>query len=87
MSILNDRKLVVLGEGVDLFARPLPDSLQGHTLAESGIGAQTGLNVVAVKRDGTIVTRLTPDLQLQAGDELVMVGAGEQVGTFVDTYR
>ncbi|NBB74704.1 MAG: potassium transporter TrkA [Bacteroidetes bacterium] len=87
MSILNDRKLVVLGEGVDLFARPLPDSLQGHTLAESGIGAQTGLNVVAVKRHGSIVTRLTPDLQLQAGDELVMVGAGEQVDAFVDAYR
>lgn len=86
MSILNNRELVVLGEGVDLFTRELPPSLHGKTLAESGIGAQTGLNVVAVKHNGTIVTRLAPDLRLKEGDELVMVGSDEQVDAFVTTY-
>jgi Trk K+ transport system NAD-binding subunit len=86
MSIVNERELVVLGEGVDLFTRPLPASLYGTTLAESGIGAKTGLNVVAVKHNGEVVTRLPPDLRLKAGDELVMVGADEQLDTFVETY-
>jgi len=87
MSILNNRELVVLGEGVDLFTRELPPALHGRTLAESGIGATTGLNVVAVKHNGEVVTRLSPDLQLKEGDELVMVGSDEQVSTFVDMYR
>ncbi len=86
MAILNDKELVVLGEGVDLFTRALPSSLHGTTLVESGIGAKTGLNVVAVKHDGEIVTRLRADLQLKEGDELVMIGADEQVETFVNTY-
>jgi Trk K+ transport system NAD-binding subunit len=86
MSIVNERELVVLGEGVDLFTRPLPASLYGTTLAESGIGSKTGLNVVAVKHNGEVVTRLSPDLRLKAGDELVMVGADEQLDTFVETY-
>ena len=86
MATLNDKELVVLGEGVDLFTRDLPPTLHGQTLAESGIGAKSGLNVVAVKRDGMVATKLPPDLQLQAGDELVMVGADEQVDTFVATY-
>ena len=87
MAILNDKELVVLGEGVDLFTRELPPVLHGTTLAESGIGAKTGLNVVAVKHNGEVATRLTPDLQLKEGDELIMVGADEQVNTFVDVYR
>jgi Trk K+ transport system NAD-binding subunit len=55
-------------------------------LAESGIGAKTGLNVVAVKRNGTLVTRLRPDLRLPPGTELVMVGADEQVDAFVEAF-
>ena len=86
MSILNDRELVVLGEGVDLFTRPVPRPLHGKTLAESGIGAQTGLSVVALRTDGRFVTRLTPDQQLEPGAELVMIGSDEQVETFVDLY-
>lgn len=86
MSILNDRELVVLGEGVDLFTRNLPASLHGKTLAESGIGAKTGLNVVAVKTDRQLTTRLMPDLKLESGTELVMIGSDDQVDVFVDTY-
>jgi Trk K+ transport system NAD-binding subunit len=86
MATLNNKELVVLGEGVDLFTRPLPESLHGKTLAESGIGARTGLNVVAVKTDGQLTTRLAPDLTLEPGAELVMVGSDDQVDVFVDTY-
>jgi Trk K+ transport system NAD-binding subunit len=86
ISILKNNDLVVLGEGVDLYTRPVPSSLHGTTLSESGIGARTGLNVVAVKTDGHVVTRLDPDLQLTSDMELVMIGSNEQVGAFVEAY-
>ncbi|NBC15730.1 MAG: potassium transporter TrkA [Bacteroidetes bacterium] len=86
MSILKNKELIVLGEGVDLYIRTVPSSLQGRTLAESGIGAKTGLNVIAVKTDGQVITRLPPDQRLVPGAELVMIGADEQVDAFVDAY-
>jgi K+/H+ antiporter YhaU regulatory subunit KhtT len=71
---------------VDLYIRTLPSSLHGTTLAQSGIGAQTGLSVIALKTDGRILTSLTPDQPLEAGTELVMIGTDEQLDAFVDSY-
>ncbi len=48
-------------------------------------GAALGQRL-AMQRGGKFA-RLTPDLQLKEGDELIMVGANEQVSTFVDVYH
>jgi uncharacterized protein with PhoU and TrkA domain len=77
-SILQGRELVVLGEGVDLFYMPLPPSLVGKTLADTGIGARTGLNVIAVQKGGRFVTNLTTDHRLSKGSTLVALGSTEQ---------
>lgn len=86
-SILKGKKLVVLGEGVDLFARPLPKSLVGKTLALSGIGAMTGLNVVALKQDGELITDVLPHIELEPKMQLLMVGSDEQVQRFTHIYE
>jgi len=87
MSILKNKELVVLGEGVDLFTRSLPDSLAGRRLADSGIGARTGLNVVALKNGEEVRTDLSPTTELPAGCELVLIGSDEQMKTFVEAYE
>jgi Trk K+ transport system NAD-binding subunit len=86
-SILRDRKLLVLGEGVDLFAREVPPSLYGKTLAQSGIGAMTGMNVVALKVDGQTISGFSPIIELEQGMELLLVGSNEQVQRFVELYE
>lgn len=86
MSILHERKLMVLGEGVDVFTRVLPPVLHGKSLAESGIGARTGLSVIALKTDGEFITRLSPNTRLDRGTELVMIGADEQLESFAKAY-
>lgn len=53
-SIVQERELVVLGEGVNLFCVPPPRSLVGKTLLEAGIGERTGLNVIAVQGGGQV---------------------------------
>lgn len=70
--------LVVLGEGANLFVEAVPASLQGKTLAESGIGARTGLNVIAVRREGHSLTNPPASTELAAGAELVMLGTVAQ---------
>ena len=86
MSILKGKELLVLGEGVDLFTHDVPSALASHTLAESGIGARTGLSVVAIKEDGELRTRLAPDLKLERGQRLVMIGSPAQDVSFREAF-
>jgi Trk K+ transport system NAD-binding subunit len=85
-SILRGKKLVVLGEGVDLFAREVPESLKGKTLAESGIGALTGMSVVALKQGDETITHFSPGTRLEEGTELLLIGSNEQVQRFIKLF-
>lgn len=86
-SALKEKRLVVLGEGVDLFPRDVPPRLKNRTLADSEIGARTGLNVIAIEQNGTFQTDLTADTVLPANGRLVMVGTEAQTEAFVDAFE
>jgi Trk K+ transport system NAD-binding subunit len=86
LSLVHGRELVLVGEGVDLFVEPVPPGLAGRTLAESALGARTGLNVVAVqKQDGTALNPVA-NTELEDGSELVMLGSAEQLAEFRKTF-
>jgi Trk K+ transport system NAD-binding subunit len=54
-AVLQDRELVLLGEGIEFYTLPLSSALAGKTLADSEVGARTGLNVIAIDDgDGTV---------------------------------
>jgi Trk K+ transport system NAD-binding subunit len=87
MSLLRGYELVVLGEGVELFSVAVPPSLVGRQLADSGIGSSTGMSVVALDRDGHLVTRLTGDTPLEQGAVLIMLGSLEQRRKFAELFE
>jgi voltage-gated potassium channel len=87
LSLLQGKEQVVLGEGVDLFYVSLPRSLEGKKLAESGIGARTGLNVIAINQDGNVVTNPRASMTLSAGCELVMLGNADQRQEFAEIFE
>jgi voltage-gated potassium channel len=87
LSLLRGYELVVLGEGVELFSIPVPPSLRGRQLGGSGIGSGTGMSVVALDRDGTLVTRLTGETPLEKGTLLLMLGSLEQRRKFADLFE
>lgn len=87
MAALKNRRLVVLGEGVDLFTRPVPSSLEGKTLAESDIGARTGLNVIAIDVGEDLLTSVTAETSLPPGADLLLAGTRDQVDAFVEAYE
>jgi K+/H+ antiporter YhaU regulatory subunit KhtT len=72
---------------VELFSIAVPPSLTGRRLAESGIGSETGMSVVALDRGGTLVTRLTGDTPLERGAVLVMLGSLEQRRRFAELFE
>ncbi len=86
LSISKGQDLTVLGEGFTLFITQIPKSLEGKSLAESGIGAQTGLSVIAIKENSEVVTVLAANTILPHGAEIVMLGNIEMKHKFNKTY-
>jgi voltage-gated potassium channel len=85
-GLLQTRESVVIGEGVELFHVPLPAALAGRTLEQSAIGERTGLNVIAVQRDGRLETNPPASAPLLAGSELIMLGSPQQRQAFADAF-
>jgi len=86
MALLLHREVVVLGDGADLFMLRVPESLAGKTLAESGIGAHTGLNVIAVQFGEETVTNPAASCRLRSGGEIAVIGTSEQRQAFTDRF-
>jgi len=86
LSTVQSSDLMVLGEGADLFLETTPGKLEGKTLAESGIGAETGLNVIAVRTHGVSTTNPPASTPLEPGAELVMLGTVSAHQTFVKRF-
>jgi voltage-gated potassium channel len=82
LSLVHGREIVLAGEGVDMFVEPVPARLAGHTLGESGIGARTGLNVIAIQKPDGPALNPTSATELAPDHELVMLGTAEQHGVY-----
>jgi Trk K+ transport system NAD-binding subunit len=87
MARLDERELAVIGGGLDFATLPLPKRLVGKTLAESEIGARTGLLVLAVERDGAFVTNPPASTRLEQGAALVVLGDDAHRRRFAEEYR
>ena len=78
LAALQNRELLVVGEEVDLFVVPVPAVLGGKTLAESGIGATTGLNVIGLQNGEDVVSSPTATSVLTPGAQLLLLGTNDQ---------
>jgi voltage-gated potassium channel len=85
-ALLQGREPVLLGEGVDLFLVRTPDKLLGKTLAESDMGASTGLIVIGIQQGEQIVTNPPASTVLSPDSDLLMVGTTEQRQTFAEMF-
>ncbi len=87
LAIVQQRELVVLGEGVDLFHVPAPPSLHGRSLAEAAIFTKTGLNVIAMLDASDAVSLPSADTRVLSGMTLIAVGAAADRERFGATFR
>jgi Trk K+ transport system NAD-binding subunit len=86
MSLLRGHPPLLLGEGVELFAVPVPPVLAGRSLVQSGIGSRTGLSVVAVQRGEELTAPLTSETVLPEDAKLLMLGSDEQRTAFGEAF-
>jgi len=86
ISYLQERELIVLGEGIDLFVVKVPKSLAGKSLGETHIGSGIGLTVIAIQKDENIITNPPAGAILNLNSELLMVGSAEQRDAFISRF-
>ncbi|MFB6165442.1 MAG: TrkA family potassium uptake protein [Haloarculaceae archaeon] len=82
----------ILGEDVITFGQQVEvvrfdaGPFAGRSLGESNIRAVTGVTVVAVERDGEVVTDLGPSFTFEPGDSLVVAGPDASITEFAARY-
>ena len=87
IALVRGHEPVLLGEGVELFTIPVPSSLGGRTLLESGIGSKTGMSVIGVEGPDGQVTQIDGATTLVRDSELVLLGSREQRRAFAEAYE
>ncbi|MGQ4555675.1 NAD-binding protein [Halobellus sp. GM3] len=80
-NVLEDRDVLSLDRQVEVIRMRAP-KITGRTIGDADIRAKTGCTVVAIDRDGTIVTDVGPDTRIEADDRLVIAGIDEKIRTF-----
>ena len=83
-TILESEEVMSLDKQVEVVRTRAP-GLVGRTLGEADVRARTGCTVVAVERDGEVVTDLGPDFRIEEGDELVIAGTDKGTNRFTKT--
>ena len=61
LAAMENRKMMVLGEYLQFYHVPTPESLYGKTLAESHIGSETGVIVLGVENENQLITNPSKD--------------------------
>jgi len=85
-AYLLGREPVMVGEGADFYSVKVPPALAGKTLAESGIGAQTGLVVIAIETDLETLSNPPASTLLVPASRLLMLGTHAQRERFAEFF-
>ncbi|MFB6153668.1 MAG: TrkA family potassium uptake protein [Halodesulfurarchaeum sp.] len=80
---LLDEEVIGLETQIEVI-RVQTDSFAGQSLADADIRARTGCTVVAVERDGTLITGPEPTFTFEAEDTLIVAGTDEDIDQFND---
>jgi Trk K+ transport system NAD-binding subunit len=68
-----DEEVVTYGTQVEIVRTP-GDPIAGWSLSEVDLRTRTGCTVIAVDREGEVLTEIDGDFVVQSGDELVVAG-------------
>jgi Trk K+ transport system NAD-binding subunit len=80
-STILGEEMLSYDQQVAVVRAPVGD-LVGKTLADANIREHTGVTVVAVARDGELLSGLEPEFRFQTGDEAVVAGPDDAVTSF-----
>jgi Trk K+ transport system NAD-binding subunit len=84
-----EEDLALLYEDVDLIKFTVTEKsiLAGKSLDKINLPARFGCTVVAVDRDGKAIAGPGPELVLEEGDVLAIIGESEEIDSFIQAQR
>jgi Trk K+ transport system NAD-binding subunit len=80
-STILDEEVMSFDRQVEIVRTAAP-MLAGRTLREADVRSKTGSTVIAVERDGRVITDLEPGFRFERDDALVVAGTDEAVNRF-----
>lgn len=82
--VQTERVQTMLAEGTFIEWYNVDDGaeLAGQTLADAQVRERTGVSIVAIQRDDTLVPSPSPDTVIEVGNTLVVIGSKEDVNRF-----
>ncbi len=86
LSVLQNRELCFIGERIEVFIIEVPEGLVGKTLAQAGIGAQTGMNVIGLRSGDGSTRPVNAATELVSSVGMVVLGTKEQRQEFASVY-
>lgn len=85
-NLLQPNEVALFAEGLNIFSRVVPSSLQGKSLAESNIRSTTSCNVIAVQPHNKELASPDPQYKLKDQDNLLLIGPLAAEQRFDDTF-
>ncbi|WP_267162718.1 potassium channel family protein [Halovenus salina] len=82
-SVLIDEEEVLSPDLQFEVIRTSAPALEGRSLGEADVGDITGATVVAVERDGELLTNIGPEYTARADDTLIVAGSDVAVNEFI----
>jgi len=85
-NLLQRGDILMVAEGLDVFRVRVGEKLAGKTLIDLPIREDTGCNVVALGQDGQMRINPDPQLTLQPGEEIILIGTVEGEKKFLKRF-
>lgn len=73
MSIIRQREVLFLGEGIELFRLDVPRTARARTIADLGLGARSGAVVIGLEQNGEFVQTPGGDAVVQPGSTIFVI--------------
>lgn len=73
---------ISLSEDIDILEIALTSKVSGKTVLELDLRRQFGLNIIAVEQNDRLTADVRPDMVLQAGDTIAVIGKPGQIKAF-----
>jgi Trk K+ transport system NAD-binding subunit len=84
-SNLTEEEIIAPESQVELVRTTAP-GVAGQSLAEADVRAKTSCTVIAVERNGELLTEIGPDFVVQSSDTLVVAGTDEDINHFYERF-
>lgn len=82
-AVLEDKDVIAMDTQIKVLRTQAP-TLVGQTLGEARVRSKTDCTVVAVERNGKVLTNVGRDFRVRDGDELIIAGTDEGTNRFTE---